>query len=42
MTGDEARDTVYYAGDSTHPSVLGAEVRVSGGDTPQYGVAAGL
>lgn len=39
---DDAADTVYYAGDSTHPGVLGAVVRVTGGVTPQYGVAAGL
>ncbi len=41
-TSDAAADTAYYAGDSTHPSVLGAQVRVTGGDTPAYGVAAGL
>ena len=34
--------TAYYAGDSTHPGVLGARIRVTGGDTPQHGVAAGL
>ena len=37
-----AANTAYYAGDSTHPSLLGAKVRVTGGDTPAYGVAAGL
>ena len=29
-----AADTAYYAGDSTHPGVLGARIRVTGGDTP--------
>ena len=38
----DAADTAYYAGDNTHPSLLGAEIRMTGGDTPQYGVAAGL
>ena len=37
-----AADTAYYAGASTHPRVLGARIRVTGGDTPQHGVAAGL
>ena len=37
-----ATDTAYYAGDSTHTGVLGAHIRVTGGDTPQHGVAAGL
>jgi hypothetical protein len=41
-TPDAAANTAYYVGDSTHPSVLGAEVRVTGGDMPGYGVAAGL
>ncbi|WP_394155633.1 hypothetical protein [Loktanella salsilacus] len=41
-TSDAAADQAYYAGDSTHPGVLGAQVRVTGGDTPAYGVAAGL
>ena len=38
----DAIDTTYYAGDSTHPNILGAQVRITGGDTPQYGVAYGL
>ncbi|SNR72018.1 SGNH/GDSL hydrolase family protein [Puniceibacterium sediminis] len=42
LTSDDAADTTYYAGDSTHPGPLGARLRVTGGDTPQYGVAAGL
>ena len=37
-----AADTAYYADDSTHPGVPGARIRVTGGDTPQHGVAAGL
>ncbi len=41
-TSAQAADIAYYAGDSTHPSLLGAEVRLTGGDTPQYGVTAGL
>lgn len=41
-TADQAADNTYYAGDSTHPNLLGAEIRITGGDTPQYGVAAGL
>ena len=39
---NDAGNTVYYAGDSTHPSLLGTQIRVTGGDTPQYGLAAGL
>ncbi|GIT93272.1 hypothetical protein JANAI61_37300 [Jannaschia sp. AI_61] len=42
LTSDDAADTAYYAIDSTHPNILGARVRITGGDTPQYGVAAGL
>lgn len=38
----DAADTTYYAGDNTHPNLLGAEIRVTGGDTPQYGVTVGL
>ena len=38
----DAGDTTYYQGDSTHPSATGAMVRVTGGDTPQYGLLAGL
>lgn len=41
-TSTQALDTTYYAGDSTHPNVLGAQIRMTGGDTPQYGVAVGL
>lgn len=37
-----AANTAYYADDSTHLGVLGANIRVTGGDTPQYGVAAWL
>ncbi|MGY9046361.1 MAG: hypothetical protein ACKVKF_04635 [Rhodobacterales bacterium] len=42
LDSDDASDTTYYAGDSTHPGPLGAEIRVTGGETPQYAVAAGL
>jgi hypothetical protein len=38
----DANDTTYYAGDSTHPSIAGCALRVSGGDTPQNGIAYGL
>lgn len=38
----DAADTTYYAGDNTHPNLLGAEIRLTGGDTPQYGVTVGL
>lgn len=38
----DAANRAYYASDSTHPTVLGAEIRVTGGDTPQYGIAASL
>lgn len=42
LTAADAADTAYYQSDQTHPSPLGAEVRVTGGTTPAYGVAAGL
>ena len=38
----DASNTTYYAGDNTHPNVLGAEIRMTGGDTPEYGVAYGF
>lgn len=38
----DAGDATYYAGDSTHPNVAGCVLRVSGGDTPQHGIAYGL
>lgn len=38
----DAADLTYYAGDNTHPNVLGASIRVTGGSTPQYGIAYGL
>lgn len=38
----DAADTTYYAGDSTHPNILGAELRVNGGDDPSKAIAAGL
>jgi len=41
-TSANAADVTYYAGDSTHPGPLGAQVRMTGGDTPGYGVAHGL
>lgn len=41
-TSDDAQDTTYYAGDNTHPNILGARVRATGGDTPQHGIVAGL
>lgn len=42
LNGTDAADTAYYAGDTTHPGILGAQKRISGGTTPAYGVAAGL
>lgn len=42
IDSDDAINSSYYAGDSTHLGLLGAVVRVTGGDTPQYGVTAGL
>jgi len=39
---DDAANTTYYVGDSTHPGILGAQIRVTGGDTPEHGIAAGL
>lgn len=41
-TPADAADTTYYAGDSTHPNILGARLRVTGGDDPAKGVARGL
>lgn len=38
----DASNTTYYDIDSTHPNILGAEVRATGGSTPQYGIAYGL
>ena len=39
---DDALDTTYYAGDSTHPNIAGCALRVTGGDTPENGIAYGL
>jgi len=41
-TPQDAADQTYYAGDSTHPSILGAQLRATGGDDPSKGIAAGL
>lgn len=41
-TPAEAGDTTYYAGDNTHPNIIGCALRVTGGDTPQHGIAYGL
>lgn len=40
--GSDAANTTYYAGDATHPTILGAQKRVNGGTTPAYGIAFGL
>lgn len=40
--GADAGNMTYYAGDSTHPAILGTEIRMTGGTTPHYGVAYGL
>ena len=42
LTSADAADTTYYVGDNTHPTVLGALLRITGGSTPAYAVAAGL
>ena len=41
-TSSDAADTTYYAGDNTHPNITGCTLRVTGGDTPQNGIAYGL
>ena len=41
-TTSQASNPVYYAGDNTHLSILGNELRMTGGDTPQHGVAWGV
>lgn len=41
-TVTDAGDLAYYAGDTTHPTILGTELRMTGGETPQYGVGWGL
>lgn len=41
-TVSDAQDVTYYVGDSTHPNIAGAAVRVTGGDNPAKGVAYGL
>ena len=38
----DAQDLTYYVGDSTHPTIAGAALRVTGGDDPAKGVAHGL
>lgn len=38
----DAGNVTYYQGDSTHPTPLGALLRVNGGTTPQHGIAYGL
>ncbi len=37
-TVGDASSSVYYQGDATHPSAMGARLRLTGGDTPQHGV----
>ena len=41
-TSDDAADQTYYAGDSTHPNLAGATLRVTGGDDPTRGIVYGL
>lgn len=41
-TADDTLDRDYYVGDRTHPTILGAEVRVTGGDTPARSLVANL
>jgi hypothetical protein len=41
-TSADASNATYYAGDMTHPTILGARKRVDGGTTPQFGLTYGL
>ncbi|MBB5723652.1 hypothetical protein FHS72_003297 [Loktanella ponticola] len=41
-SASDASDLTYYAGDNTHPSIIGSAVRVTGGDNPAHGIAYGL
>lgn len=41
-TPADASNVTYYAGDSTHPNIAGAEARATGGDDPAKGIASGL
>jgi hypothetical protein len=41
-TAADAADTLFYQGDTTHPTPAGALLRVTGGDTPANGIGAGL
>mgnify|MGYP001819906935 CR=1 FL=1 len=41
-SSDDTLDQAYYDTDRTHPTILGAEVRVTGGDTPARGIGANL
>ena len=38
----DAQDPTYYANDGTHPTILGTQLRMTGGETPEHGVAWGL
>ncbi len=38
----DSSEALYYAGDRTHPTLVGSEIRLTGGDTPQHGVTAEL
>lgn len=38
----DSSEALYYAGDRTHPTLVGSEIRLTGGDTPQHAVTADL
>lgn len=39
---DHPPDPAYIQGDNTHPNPVGALIRLTGGDTPQHGIATAL
>jgi hypothetical protein len=42
LDSTDAGDLAYYQSDTTHPSPIGARLRVSGGDDPTMGIGHGL
>lgn len=38
----DAQDSTYYASDGTHPTVLGTQLRMTGGETPEHGLVWGI
>ncbi len=41
-TGANSLDTTYYVSGATHLTAVGNTLKVTGGDTPQYGIAAAV